>query len=195
MRGQDRITACFFGDGAVAEGEFHESVNLAALWGLPVLFCCENNQYAMGTPLNHTHARTELADRVASYGVDAHAVDGMDVLAVERAARRAVERIHTGAGPVFLELQTYRYRAHSMYDPDRYRDKAEIEQWRRLDPIDRLIGQLRDGGALTDADLAGLDTAIAAEIEAAVEAAEAAPLEPEDDLTRFVYTVPAGGGS
>jgi len=181
------VTTCFFGDGAVAEGEFHECMNLAALWQLPVVFCCENNRYAMGTALDRTHAVTDLATRAESYGMVAEAVDGMDVLAVRRAARIAVTAARTGAGPSFLELQTYRFRAHSMYDPDRYRDKAEIAQWRTRDPIDLFSAQLRSAGDLTDDDLAALEATVTAEIDAAVSAAEAAPIEPVEDLTRFVH--------
>ena len=128
MRGRTRVTCCFFGDGAFAEGEFHETANLAALWGLPLLLVCENNLYAMGTALERHEAQTDLAMRAASYGMVAWAVDGMDVEAVEQAARRAADSMRAGAGPHFLELRTYRFRAHSMYDPDRYRDKGEIEQ-------------------------------------------------------------------
>ena len=114
--GEDRVTACFFGDGAVAEGEFHESLNLAALWRLPVLFCCENNRYAMGTALNRAQSETDLALKAASYGMPAWAVEGMDVLAVEHAARNAAGLVRGGGGPCFLELKTYRFRAHSMFD-------------------------------------------------------------------------------
>ena len=187
MQGRNTVTACFFGDGAVAEGEFHESINLAALWRLPVLLCCENNQYAMGTALSRTHARTDLAVRAASYGVASQPVDGMDVEAVERAARKAVEAIRREGAPRFLELRTYRFRAHSMYDPDRYRDKAEIEHWRRRDPIDVLTRRLHRAHELDQADLSAQEAAIAAEIEQAVQAAEAAPSEPVEDLTRYVY--------
>jgi pyruvate dehydrogenase E1 component alpha subunit len=192
LRERHVVTACFFGDGAVAEGEFHECANLAALWRLPLLLCCENNRYAMGTSLERTHAVTDLAARAASYGMTTAVVDGMDVLAVEAAARTATDAIRAGGGPQFLELRTYRFRAHSMYDPDRYRDKAEIARWRRRDPIDALVARLRADGELTDADLAGLEAAVAAEIEAAIAAADAAPLESVADLTRFVY---ADGGS
>ena len=156
MRGESRVTACFFGDGAVAEGEFHECLNLAALWQLPVLFCCENNLYAMGTALDRAQAQTDLAMRAASYGMPAWPVDGMDVLAVEQAARHAAEAVRGGGGPHFLELRTYRFRAHSMYDPDRYRDKAEVEQWKQRDPIDALTARMREAGELTDED-AGRD--------------------------------------
>jgi pyruvate dehydrogenase E1 component alpha subunit len=181
MRGRSAVTACFFGDGAVAEGEFHECLNLAALWRLPVLFLCENNRYAMGTAIERAQAVTDLAGRAASYGLPADAVDGMDVLAVERATRAAADGVRAGNGPRFLELQTYRFRAHSMYDPDRYRDKAEIARWRERDPIDVFAAQL------SEAQLACLEVEVAAELDAAVAAAEAAPLEPVTDLTRFVY--------
>mgnify|MGYP001237733906 CR=1 FL=1 len=129
------VTACFFGEGAVAEGEFHESLNLAALWRLPVLFLCENNLYAMGTALARSESQIDLARKAASYDIPAAKVDGMDVLAVGDAARAAVEAIRLGGGPRFLELATYRFRAHSMFDAERYRDKAEIEQWKKRGPI------------------------------------------------------------
>ncbi|GAB2856397.1 pyruvate dehydrogenase (acetyl-transferring) E1 component subunit alpha [Nocardioides pacificus] len=188
LQGRTRVTVCFFGEGALAEGEFHESMNLAALWRLPVLFCCENNRYAMGTALSKEHAQTDLALRAASYGVVAWPVDGMDVLAVEDAARRAVEEIKGGAGPHFLELRTYRFRAHSMYDPDRYRDKPEIESWKEHDPIHALTAAMRAEGQLEDADLARLESEVSSEIAHAVEVAEQAPVEPVESLTRFVYS-------
>ncbi len=188
MRGDTRVTACFFGDGAVAEGEFHECLNLAALWQLPVLFCCENNRYAMGTALDRAQAQTDLAVRAASYGMPAWPVDGMDVLAVEEAARHAAEAVRAGGGPHFLELRTYRFRAHSMYDPDRYRDKAEIARWKQRDPIDLLAERMRAAGELADNDLATLDAEVSAQLTSAIAAARAAPLEPVADLTRFVYS-------
>jgi pyruvate dehydrogenase E1 component alpha subunit len=186
MNERDDVSVCIFGEGAMAEGEFHESANLAALWGLPVLFVCENNLYAMGTALAREHAETDLTARAASYGMVAWAVDGMDVLAVREATRRALALVRGGGGPCFLELRTYRFRAHSMYDPDRYRDKAEIERWRAADPIPALTATLLAQGAVTQAELEGWQGAIEAEIAAAVDAAEAAPLEPVADLTRFV---------
>ncbi|MGW4150886.1 pyruvate dehydrogenase (acetyl-transferring) E1 component subunit alpha [Streptomyces albogriseolus] len=186
MRGLPRATCCFFGDGAFAEGEFHETANLAALWNLPLLLVCENNLYAMGTALAREHAQTDLAMRAASYGMPAWAVDGMDVEVVEQAARRAVEGIRAGTGPHFLELRTYRFRAHSMYDPDRYRDKAEIERWKSRDPVARLTDTLRDGHGLDDDELARMEQRIAEEVGHAVEAAEQAPAEPVEDLLRHV---------
>ncbi|MTE14280.1 pyruvate dehydrogenase (acetyl-transferring) E1 component subunit alpha [Nocardia sp. CT2-14] len=187
LQGRNAVTVCLFGDGAVAEGEFHECLNLAALWRLPVLFACENNQYAMGTALRREHAVTDLSLRAASYGLASWPVDGMDAVAVAAAARRATESIRGGRGPCFLELRTYRFRAHSMYDADRYRDKAEIEQWKSRDPIPRLFAELRADGACGPDDQAALEAEVDAEIDAAVAAAEAAPLEPVTDLARHVY--------
>ncbi|MGO8958274.1 MAG: pyruvate dehydrogenase (acetyl-transferring) E1 component subunit alpha [Streptosporangiaceae bacterium] len=188
MRGADRVTACFFGDGAVSEGEFHECMNLAALWNLPVLFCCENNLYAMGTALARAQAETDLALRAASYGMPAWPVDGMDVIAVEQAARHAAEAVRSGGGPHFLELRTYRFRAHSMYDPDRYRDKAEIEEWKQHDPIDALAGRMREANEMTDEDLAATGSELDDLISHATEVAAADPLEAVENLTRYVYS-------
>jgi len=188
LRGDQRVTACFFGDGAVAEGEFHECMNLAALWDLPVLFCCENNLYAMGTALERAQAQTDLALRAESYGMAAWPVDGMDVAAVERAARSAVEAIRAGGGPHFLELRTYRFRAHSMYDPELYRDKAEVEEWKKRDPIDLLSAGMRDSGELTDDDFQAMNDDLTREIDTAIAAARKAPAEPVENLTRFVYS-------
>ena len=186
MSSRNRVTACLFGEGAMAEGEFHESLNLAALWHLPVLFVCENNRYAMGTALALEHAETDLAMRAASYGVVAWTADGMDAVAVSEATRRAVEEIRGGGGPCFLELRTYRFRAHSMYDPDRYREKAEIQQWKERDPIMALRSRLEAGGAAPD--VASWEDEVAAELEAATTFAAAAEPEPVEDLLRFVTT-------
>jgi pyruvate dehydrogenase E1 component alpha subunit len=186
MQGRTRVTACFFGEGAVAEGEFHESMNLAALWRLPVLFCCENNLYAMGTALARSEAQRDLCLKAASYGMPARPVDGMDVRAVEAAARQAVLAVRAGAGPAFLELRTYRFRAHSMFDPELYRDKAEVERWKERDPIRALADRLRGEGTLDDAALAALERGVDEEIAAAVAFAEAGTLEPVSELTRFV---------
>jgi pyruvate dehydrogenase E1 component alpha subunit len=186
LAGRQRVTACFFGDGAVAEGEFHESMNLAALWRLPVLFCCENNRYAMGTALERSESETDLALKAAGYEMAAWVVDGMDVLAVEHAVRTAALAVRTSGEPAFLECQTYRYRAHSMYDPDLYRSKDEIARWRERDPIDGLARRLRDHGWLDDETHAQLDAAVAEEIDDAVAFAEASEPEPVEDLMRFV---------
>jgi pyruvate dehydrogenase E1 component alpha subunit len=194
LKGLSDVTACFFGEGAVAEGEFHESLNLAALWRLPVLFLCENNLYAMGTALARSESQTSIATKAASYNIAAECVDGMDVLAVETAARTAVAAVRAGAGPRFLELSTYRFRAHSMFDPELYRDKAEVERWKQHGPIVTFNAALRSAGLLDDAALAALEADVALEIESAVAFAEAGTLEPVADLARDVYTRAASAG-
>ncbi|MFO7572188.1 MAG: pyruvate dehydrogenase (acetyl-transferring) E1 component subunit alpha [Gaiellaceae bacterium] len=188
MQGKQRVTACFFGDGAVAEGEFHESLNLAALWKLPVLFLCENNLYAMGTPITQELAVTDIRARAESYGIPARAVDGMHVLEVEAAARQAADQVRTTGEPRFLELHTYRFRAHSMADPDLYRTKGEIEDWKLSDPIPHFDELLRKEGLLTDDDLTALEAEIAAELDEAIAFADAAPIEPVEDLLEDVTT-------
>lgn len=188
MRGEHRITCCFFGDGAVAEGEFHECLNLAALWKLPVLFVCENNLYAMGTRLDLAQSTTDLTKKAAAYGITAEPVDGMDVLAVEAAARKAVSQIRAGAGPVFLECRTYRFRAHSMYDPELYRTKTEVEEWKERDPIANLVSSLKQHDAFSDAVLDHIERDVAKELDDAVAYAEAGTWEPLADLERFVYS-------
>lgn len=179
---RDLVTVCFFGDGAMAEGEFHESINLAALWKLPVLFVCENNLYAMGTALAVSHASTDLAGRAATYGVVAGSVDGMDVTAVSDAAAVAVDAIRGGGGPQFLEAHTYRLRAHSMYDPERYRTRDEVALWRERDPLPRYRRHLESLGTLDTATLDALDVDVDAEVDAAVEFARSGTPEPVEDL-------------
>ncbi len=180
------VTVCFFGEGAMAEGEFHEAMNLAALWNVPVLFCCENNRYAMGTSLQSSESQTDLALKAASYAIPAWSVDGMDVMEVHRAAKRAVAAIRAGGGPMFIEFQTYRFRAHSMFDPDLYRDPEEVERWKQRDPIATSTDRLLTDGSITDTWLDALWTAARDETEAAVTAAEAAPLEPIETLLEHV---------
>jgi len=187
MQGRDRVTACFFGEGAVAEGEFHESLNLAALWDLPVLFCCENNLYAMGTALSRSESETDVALKAASYQVAAWPVDGMDVLAVERAARHALTAVRAGGGPCLLELRTYRFRAHSMYDPERYRSKEEVDRWRERDPIPAFTSLALERGLLDEDDLASVEADVAEEVDDAVAFARAGTDEPVDEVLRHVY--------
>jgi pyruvate dehydrogenase E1 component alpha subunit len=188
LQRRPRITACFFGDGAVAEGEFHESLNLAALWKLPVLFLCENNLYAMGTRLDRAQSQTDLAAKARSYAMPAESVDGMDVEAVEAATRRAAAAARDAQGPAFLELRTYRFRAHSMFDADLYRDKAEVEQWKARDPITTFTAALTNAGAATDPLLAAIETSVADEIDRAVQFAEAGTWEAVEDLAKDVST-------
>ncbi|CUH98289.1 pyruvate dehydrogenase (acetyl-transferring) E1 component subunit alpha [Leisingera aquaemixtae] len=186
MRGDPHVTACFFGEGAVAEGEFHEAMNLAALWGLPVLFVCENNGYAMGTALGRSESETDISAKAAAYGVAAEVVDGMDVVAVETAARRALAAIRENGKPVFLECRTYRFRAHSMFDAQLYRDKTEVEDWRKRGPIVRFRTWLLEAGLIHAEEVDGIEAEITAEIAEAVQFAEDGSWEPVEDLTRHV---------
>ena len=181
------VTVCFFGDGAVAEGEFHESLNLAALWQLPVLFLLENNLYAMGTAVERHQSRTEIHAKAASYGIEAAVVDGMDVAAVEIAMSKAMDYVRAGR-PFFLEARTYRFRAHSMYDAELYRSKDEVEQWKQRDPILLWQKRLYEQGLLSDDDLADLEADVAAKVTEAVNFAEQGAWEPVEDLLKDVYT-------
>jgi TPP-dependent pyruvate/acetoin dehydrogenase alpha subunit len=187
LRARRGVTACFFGDGAVDEGEFHESLNLAALWKLPVLFLCENNLYAMGTALARHQSQIDIRRKAEAYDLPADAADGMDVLAVESAARAAARAVGRGGGPFLLELRTYRFRAHSMADPELYRDKQEVEEWKTRDPIATFAAGLRARGLLDAAGAAAIEASVAAEVEDAVRVAEAGPWEPVEDLTKDVY--------
>jgi pyruvate dehydrogenase E1 component alpha subunit len=186
------LTACFFGEGAMAEGAFHEAMNLAALWHLPVLFCCENNLYAMGTALARSESQTDLCAKAASYNMPGVRVDGMDVVAVHEAVQRAAQQVRQGSGPVFMELQTYRFRAHSMFDPELYRDKQEVDAWKTRGPIHTFSARLKAQHLLTEDEFLALDARAQAEVDAAVAFAEAGTWEPVDDLLRDV-TSPKGG--
>jgi pyruvate dehydrogenase E1 component alpha subunit len=190
MRGDARVTACFFGEGAVAEGEFHECMNLARLWDLPVLFLCENNLYAMGTALERSESVPDLRAKSAAYAIPAETIDGMDVSAVEAATRSAAEAVRAGGGPRLLEFETYRFRGHSMADPELYRPKDEVARWKEHDPIAGFIKLGREVGTLSDAGLQVIERAVATEIAEAVAFAEAGPWEPLEDLTSFVTSEP-----
>ncbi len=180
------VTACFFGEGAVGEGVFHETLNLAELWKLPVLFVCENNLYAMGVPLEDSEVETEIWRKARAYRMPAERVDGMDPVQMEAAARRAVEQVRGGGGPFFLEARTYRFRAHSMFDTQAYRTRGEVEGWKPLDPIERLRAWMVANHELTDTEAAAIEAGVAAEIAHAVAFAEAGTLEPVEELERFV---------
>jgi pyruvate dehydrogenase E1 component alpha subunit len=188
LAGRQQVSACFFGEGAVAEGEFHESLNLAALWKLPVLFCCENNLYAMGTALARSESEIDLCLKAAAFEIPAWPVDGMDALAVEDATRRAATSVRGGGGPHFLEYRTYRFRAHSMYDPELYRDKQEVEEWKKRDPIPNLIERLKQQNLWQEEEWSRMEEEVAREIQQSVEFAEAGRWEPLEELTRFVYS-------
>lgn len=187
MRGLDRVCVAFFGDGAANEGAFHESLNLAAIWGLPVVFVCENNQYAMSMPVQRSMRIAQIADRACAYGIPGRTVDGMDVLAVYEAAWEAVERARTGGGPTLLECVTYRYRGHSRSDRQRYRTREEVEAWRTRDPIARLESLLLSQGTLTENDLHQVRAEVRAEIEEAVRFAEESPEPDPAQLLEDVY--------
>lgn len=182
MMKRNRVTVCIFGDGAVAEGEFHESLNLAALWKLPVLFVCENNLYGMGTALERAESETDLAKKAAAYRLTSRQIDGMDVVKVAEAAEYAVADIRSGSGPVFLECLTYRFRAHSMFDAELYRDKAEVEEWKKKDPLLVLLQ------TYPDINISKYEDEIASIIAEAVDFAENGTLESIEDLEKFVYS-------
>jgi len=180
------ITACFFGEGAVGEGAFHETLNLAMLWRLPLLLLCENNRYAMGMPLADGESETDIYRKAQAYRMPAEPVDGMDPVAVEAAARRAVEHVRGGAGPFLLECRTYRFRAHSMFDTQAYRSRGEVDAWKQRDPIERLREWMIANHQLSESDHARIDQEVAREIDDAVAFAEAGSLEAPGDLERFV---------
>jgi pyruvate dehydrogenase E1 component alpha subunit len=185
---KNNITCCFFGEGAVAEGEFHEAMNLAALWSVPVLLVCENNLYAMGTAIRYSHSVTEIEKKGPPYGIETSAVDGMNVLEVEKVARAAVEKIHATGKPHFLVCNTYRFRAHSVFDAELYRDKSEVEEWKKRDPIPSLQKDLLSRKLIDEADIKTLEQRIETEIQKAVDFAEAGSWEPVEQLTKFVYS-------
>ena len=186
LQNEARITACFFGDGAVAEGSFHESLNLAALWKLPVLFCCENNLFGMGTSIERAESQTDLVAKAASYNLPALSCDGMDIVAVHETMQQAV--VQAKNGPVFIEFRTYRFRAHSMFDAELYREKAEVEEWKSRGPIHTFSARLKAEGKLTEEEFLALDAAAMKEVEAAVAFAEDGTWEPVADLLKDVLT-------
>jgi pyruvate dehydrogenase E1 component alpha subunit len=180
------VTACFFGEGASGEGVFHEVMNMAKLWHLPVLFICENNLYAMGVPLTDADVETDVWRKACAYRMPAEQIDGMDPVQVEVAAHRAVAHIRSGDGPYFLEARTYRFRAHSMFDSQAYRQRDEIEHWKLRDPIPRLLQWMQANHLCSDDEARAMEADIDAEIQAAVDFAENGSYEPVDDLERFV---------
>ncbi len=187
MQKLDQVAVCFFGEGAMAEGEFHEAMNIASLWKVPALFICENNLYAMGTALARSESEINLVKKAESYHLPASSVDGMDLLAVKKAVGQAIATIKSEGGPYFLECKTYRFRAHSMFDPELYREKAEVEEWKKQDPILLFSNKLKELDLLTETDLTGIKNDVAAEIADAIQFAQQAALEEIKDLHRFVY--------
>jgi pyruvate dehydrogenase E1 component alpha subunit len=184
----NNITCCFFGEGAIAEGEFHESMNLAALWGVPVLFLCENNLYGMGTALRFSHSVQELEKKGAAYGVESAKTNGMDLLEVKNAVEKATEYIKSTGKPYFLVCNTYRFRAHSMFDAQLYREKKEIDEWKKRDPILSFSNQLLKNELISPDDIDTIEDKVRAEVQKAVDFAEAGTFEPVEDLKKFVYS-------
>ena len=187
MQNRNRVTCCFFGEGAAAEGEFQESLNLAALWKLPVLFVCENNKYAMGTALARSESNPSILAHAEVFGIPGEEVDGMDVVAVNSAAETGTAAVRNGEGPRFIEAHTYRFRAHSMFDPDLYRDKAEVENWKKEGPVLRFRSEVVEAGLLAESELDAIEGEVADEIAAAVAFADEAEWEPVDHLLEHVY--------
>lgn len=182
------ITCCFFGEGAAAEGEFHESLNLAGLWQVPVLFVCENNLYAMGTAIKYTHSILDLEKKGDAYGINSAAVDGMNLLEVLEAVRNAIDYIKKTGKPFFLVCKTYRFRAHSMFDAELYREKAEVEEWKKSDPIPKFKEYLLKENLINKAQIDELEKEIDRKIEDSVAFAENGTWEEVSNLTRFVYS-------
>jgi pyruvate dehydrogenase E1 component alpha subunit len=186
-RKTDQVIICFFGDGAVNEGAFHEALNMVALWKLPVIYVLENNLYGMGTAVYRASSIPDLIRRAACYNMDKEQVDGMDILAVRDAAERAIQRAREDKEPRFIEAITYRYRGHSISDPGNYRTKEEIEQWRQRDPILRLENYLKENSMIDDNGIKAIRDEVAAEIQDAVEFAESSPFPSKEDLCTDIY--------
>lgn len=185
---KNAIACCFFGEGAVDEGEFHESLNLASLWELPVLFVCENNLYSMGMPFELAEAEKDLVKKADSYDIKGSSIDGMDVMGVLEESKKAIQYVRNEQQPYFLECQTYRYRAHSMFDPERYREKQEVQEWKKKDPIKTFAEQLKEDDMLSDDEWKEMDGQVANEVEEAVAFAENGTDEPVENLQKYVYS-------
>lgn len=188
LRGDDRVTVCFFGDGAMQRGTFHEAINIGAIWNLPVIYVCENNQYQQWIPQRRMTKVTSVRDMAPSYGIPGESVDGQDVLAVSEVASRAIDRARTGGGPTLIECVTYRFHGHSPGDLQEYRDKEEVEYWRtERDPIQLLRTYLIERQQLGEDEDAAIRAAAAVEIESAVAFAEASPFPPDEEIVTDVY--------
>src|SRR5438270_7784821 len=186
-KGTDQVTLCFFGEAAVNQGAFHESLNLAQLWKLPCIYICENNQYGMGTSLKRAMSQSDVSQKACAYGLAAEFVDGMDVLAVRAATERAIERARKEFLPSLLEVRTYRFMGHSMSDPGHYRTRAEIERYQERDPIKVFGNNLRDKGVLDDAGLKEIEDRVRSEVERAVEFADSSPEPAPEELYTDIY--------
>lgn len=195
LLGQDRVSVSFFGDGAANSGIFHEALNLASVWRLPVVYVCENNQYGMSVSQERAMVPTDVADRAAAYGIPGVTVDGNDVIAVWEGAREAVERARRGDGPTLLEYKTYRWGGHHVGDPgDAYRPREEVEEWRQRCPVARFRGWLIDQGQLTDEEAADIEAQEQRRIDDAIAFAKACDSPPQSELFTDVFAEPRPGG-
>jgi len=183
----DSVTVCMFGDGATNIGYFHEAVNLSKVWNLPVLWVCENNQYGMGTAVERASAVSEIRQKAEGYGIPNERVDGMNVMNVKEAAAKAIERVREGNGPYFLEIVTYRYRGHSMGDPERYRQSEEVKKWQENDPIGIYRAHLTKEKIATKKELDAIDAQVGEEVQAAVQFAESSPEPALEELFADIY--------
>lgn len=185
--GEDRHTVCFFGEGAMAEGAFHETMNMASLWRIPILFCCENNLYAMGTALTRSESQLDLVKKAASYNCESQTVDGMNIVDVVEKTNFAIEYIKHNERPYFLEFKTYRFRPHSMFDPELYRTKEEVKKWRERCPISFFKQLMLDKKVITEKMFQDLEKNVEQEMQEAVTFAENGTLEPKEDLEKYLY--------
>ena len=189
MRGSGQVAICFFGDGAANRGPFHENINLGAVWHLPVVYVCENNQYAQWTPQTEITLVTDVSSMSSAYGIPGFQVDGMDLMAVYEAAGEAIDRARSGEGPTLLECKTYRFHGHNFGDPQQYRTREEIAQWAdNHDPIRRLKTYLQEHDMLTDEEDGAIQASVTDEIEEAVRFAEESPYPTADELHKDVYS-------
>src|SRR5882762_3560660 len=186
----DQVTLCFFGEAAVNQGAFHESLNMAQLWKLPCIYICENNKYGMGTSLARAMSSQNVAQKACAYDIASEFVDGMDVLAVREATLRAVERARNNYLPTLLEVRTYRFMGHSMSDPGNYRTRAEIERHQERDPLKLFTASLKEEGVLTDSDFQRIEAEVKEQVEKAVRFAEASPQPAPEELFTNVYANP-----
>ena len=187
LRKTDQVAVCFFGDGATNTGAFHEGINLAAIWELPVVFVCENNLYAVSTHVSRAMRIKDIASRASSYGIPGSVVDGNDVLEVYKASGEAIQRARAGKGPSLLECKTYRHKGHARFEPSRYRPKGEVEEWLKKDPIPRFKEKLVETNALTIEEAEKIESEVSSAVEKAIKFAEASPLPNPDDVLRYVY--------
>ena len=187
-RGTDQVCVCFFGDGSTNQGTFHESLNMASIWKLPVIFVCENNLYGISMHQSRHQAIQDVADRAVAYNIPGVVVDGNDVLAVYEAAREAINRARNGQGPTLIECKTYRHRGHFEGDPTTYRDEEEVREWLEKDPISRLINYMLENNVATEDDIKNIDGEIAEEIKEAIKFAEESPFPPVEAAVEDIYT-------